>query len=99
MTYLFLLDIFIYNVTPYNIPLFLIILPYQKNFKTILIFMSILTFFEYRYILLMLIIYLIYSLNKILNKHLQNSNKLYLIELIIDYSLYFILVNIVKQII
>lgn len=96
MIYLFLLDILIYNTTAYNIPLFLALLPSQKNFKVPLIIFLILSFFEYRYLLLLLIVYIIFIINKQLNKRIQNNNKTYMIKLSIDYFLYFLLVLIVK---
>lgn len=96
MIYLFLLDILIYNVTPYNIPLFLILLPNQRNLKVPLIIILILSFFEYRFLLFLIIIYLIFFINKVLNKHFIDNNKLYYIELILDYFLFFTLTNLFK---
>ena len=98
MIYLFLLDLLVYNVTTYNIPLFLLLLPMQKTFKIPLIIFLFLSFFEYRYLLLLIIIFIIYCICKILDKHLQDNTFTYLIKLTCIYSLYFILIYLVKLI-
>ena len=99
MIYLFLIDVLIYNVTTCNIPLFLILLPSQKTFKIPFIIFLFLSFFEYHYVLLLVIIFTIYSINKIINKYFQDNIKLYLVELFLDYSTYFILIYWFKSII
>ena len=90
---LFLLDILIYNVTPYNIPLFLLALPQQKSFKLTLVLFLILSFFEYRYLVMLAIIFFVYICNKKLNKYMSNNSLNYIIELIIDYAIYFLLTS------
>lgn len=96
MIYLFLLDLLIYNVTTYNVPLFLLLLPTQKTFKIPFIIFMFLTFFEYRYILLLLITFIIYSINKLLNKHLQDNTLTYILKLSCTYISYFALIYLVK---
>ena len=96
MIYLFLLDLLMYNITTYNIPLFLLLLPTQKTFKIPFIIFLLLAFFEYKYLLLLLIIFIIYSINKLLNKHLQDNTLIYILKLSCTYISYFVLTYLVK---
>ena len=87
---LFILDIFIYNLTPYNIPLFILELPNQKSIKYILVFFLMLSFFEIKYLITLLLVMLLYLINNKLNNIFFSNKKKYIILLLINYSTYFL---------
>ena len=58
MIILFLLDVLVYNLTSYNIPLFIIGLPFAKKLKIPIIFFVLLILIDYRYIITFVVVIL-----------------------------------------
>lgn len=90
MILLLFLDLIIYSTTPYNIPLFILALPNQKTPTIFITFFLILSFFEVRYLILLIVILLIYLINKLINKNFKSISFTYYITVILDYMLYFL---------
>ena len=86
---LFIFDIFIYNLTPYNIPLFILELPNLKSIKPSIIFFVILSFFEIKYLISLLLVLILYMINFKLDKVLFSKKRKYIILLLINYIIYF----------
>ena len=94
MIQLFLLDILIYNTTPYNIPLIILSMPNLKSCKLPLIISLALSFIEWRYLFLSIIFLIIYYLNKLIKNNLNFNQFTYYILVVIDYIVFFITTDI-----
>ena len=88
MIILILLDIFIYNVTPYNPQFFLLGLPKMQNLHSVIIIFLILSFFDFRYLFNLLVIIILYLLNKKINNLVIFDSKIFILEVLINYLIY-----------
>lgn len=89
MIALVLLDIIVYNVTPYNIPLIILGIPYLE-IKYIIIYMFALAFYNPYYIFLMPLWLIIYAMNKYVFKKIKLSTMSYITITIVNYIVYYL---------
>ena len=88
MISLLILDIMLSNLTIYNLHLFILGIPKLKSFAILFLFFILLSFFEYHYLFNLLIIFLLYLLNRYLNKRVRLSPVTYFIEVLLYYAIY-----------
>ena len=86
----FILDIFIYNLTSYNIPLFLMGIPYIKKYNYLIIYFLILIFFKWQYLFMLILSMFLFFMNKYLSKTFYFKHIDFLC-IIINYIIYFII--------
>lgn len=85
---LLVLDFLISNLTSYNFHLVVLSLLYTKKFYPILIYFLMLSFFEYKYFFNLLILYILFLLNKKLARTFRDTALFYFIRIIIFYAIY-----------
>ena len=99
MLHLIALDLFLYNLTSYNLHLIVLGLPLQKNMTILLLYFLFLAFFEWKFIINFLILTLVFYLLKYLNKHVKLNVGTYIIEVMLAYTIYIFTSNLVAIII
>ena len=87
MIYLILLDFFISSITKYNLYLFLLLLPNIKYNMYIIVYLLILSFFEIKYIISILLIILLTVFIKFIYKYFKKDN-IYWLLVIISYLVF-----------
>ena len=95
MIILFILDLLIYNITSFNIPLYLVGLPYVKNLNVVIVFFLILIFFKWQYIFILLLSIILYFLDGFIYKSLYIKYSKILC-IIANYIVYFVIYSIIK---
>ena len=93
MIYLIILDYIISSITKYNLHLFLILLPKLKDIKYIYFYLLILSFFEYRYLLNIVLIFIICFFIKMVYKRFKQTRLVYMFLVVFTYLIYVFIPN------
>ncbi len=96
MIYLIIFDFLVCSLTKYNLSLFLLWLPFKINKRVLIIYFLILSFFEIKYILnLVIVLLLIIVIDGFLKRFKLNTLS-YLFICLISYSFYYGLINLIN---
>lgn len=85
---LIVLDLLMYNFTPYNMHLVVLSIPALNNFVSILIYFLILSFFDYHYLFNLFVLFILYKVNRKVRSIFGNTATVYVLELIFTYVIY-----------
>lgn len=96
ITLLIVLDVLLANLTPYTLHTIIWGIPLTKSFSPLLIYFLILSFFDYRYLFNLVIVYLLFLLNKKINRIFREKTTTYLIKVILFYLIYLNFLELVK---
>lgn len=88
ITLLIVLDILIGNLTPYTINAVIIGIPMTKSFTPLLLYFLFMAFYDYRYLLNLLIIYLLFLLNKKMNRIFNDDPIIFVVKTVLFYFIY-----------
>lgn len=90
-----LLDFLLYSLTPYNLHLVVLGIPFVRSFLPVFVYFLLLSFYEPRYLINMLVLYILYSLNGFLKARFHESPLVNILKLVVFYAVYFLLLSFV----
>lgn len=96
MIILFILDILLYSTISINIPLILILFPFEKNILNISIISILLLLIDLHYWVFILILFIIFFINQLIKSKLRFNLYTYLIILTIDFIFYYLFVGVIS---
>lgn len=91
---LILLDFLTSNLTTYKTHLIILAMPELKSFKPVFIYFIFLSIFDFRYLFNLIVLFLIYKLDVLLNNYFGRSLSIYFLKVIIFYIIYFVLLDV-----
>lgn len=97
MIYFILIDILLYSITTYKIPTIILGIPLVKDYKSLYVYLIILSFFEWKYILMLLIIYIIILINKFITKRYNINLIIYILLILLYYFLFYTSMFLIRQ--
>lgn len=96
MIILFILDILLYSTISINIPLILILFPFEKNILNISIISILLLLIDLHYWVFILILFIIFFINQLIKSKLRFNLYTYLIILTMDFIFYYLFVGVIS---
>lgn len=96
MIILFILDILLYSTISINIPLILILFPFEKNILNISIISILLLLIDLHYWVFILILFIIFFINQLIKSKLRFNLYTYLIILTMDFIFYYLFVGVIN---
>lgn len=91
-------DFFVYSLTFYKTHFVVLAIPYAKNFYPFFIYFLILSFYDYHFLWNLLIVYLLYKVDRFLNERLRDTLSVGVAKILLYYTIYFLLLGIIKKI-
>lgn len=86
--FLIVLDLLVYNFTPFSFNLVVLSIPRLKSFSVILVYFLILSFFDFRYLFNLLVLYVLFKINRRVDRKWSSTATLYIIKLVLTYAVY-----------
>lgn len=96
--FLILLDLFFYNVSPLNFPLFILGIPFASRNFSALIFFLFLGMVDIRYLSFLIIFILLRIIERLKRKYFRNSGVVLIASIVLYYCLYYAFFAVIEQI-